>query len=266
MSNASDTNASNGSESTRSVSDANPDQPALATGVNPAMEMGALPVLFRGTVYTQPLSAHLAALFDQLDVQYTYHRHRLLVDTQEHAILPEFWLPQTNTFLFVYSAWPNYEQCVEHESIAKLGHSVTVLVGKQLATAVACAKPSVACAKPLREGEDVMHGWTLEYLTGELRPGWTAFMLVDGRVQLSNMVFPADRRAVHTSVVRALESARKAVDDSKKVPEGLSFAPEGLSFAPEGLSFAPEGLRCSPEGSDTDNELSHTLGKSLKFK
>ena len=242
MSNVSDTNAS---ESNTPVSHANEGD------ANPSMATGALPVLFRGTVYTQPLSAHLAALFDQLDVQYTYHRHRLLVDTQEHAILPEFWLPQSNTFLFVYSAWPNYEQCVEHESIAKLGHSVTVLVGKQLATAV-------ACAKPLREGEDVMHGWTLEYLTGELRPGWTAFMLVDGRVQLSNMVFPADRRAIHTSVVRALESARKAVEDSKKVPEGLSFAPEGLSFAPEGLSFAPSV--------DTDSELSHTLGKSLKFK
>lgn len=247
MSNVSDTN---GSESNTPVSHADEGD------ANPTMATGALPVLFRGTVYTQPLSAHLAALFDQLDVQYTYHRHRLLVDTQEHAILPEFWLPQTNTFLFVYSAWPNYEQCVEHESIAKLGHSVTVLVGKQLATAVACAKPSVACPKPLREGEDVMHGWTLEYLTGELRPGWTAFMLVDGRVQLSNMVFPADRRAIHTSVVRALESARKAVDDSKRVPEGLS---KGLGLSPEGVSFAPEG-------SDTDNELSHTLGKSLKFK
>lgn len=230
MSNASNTNAS---ESNTPVSHANEGD---------AMPTGALPILFQGTVYTQPLSAHLAALFDQLEVQYTYHRHRLLVDTQEHAILPEFWLPQTNTFLFVYSAWPNYEQCVEHESIAKLGHAVTVLVGKQLGTAVACPKPS-------ETGDDVMHGWTLECITGELRPGWTAFMLVDGRVQLSNMVFPADRRAIHTSVVRALESARKAVDDSKKVPEGLS-----------------EGLGLIPEGSDTDNELSHTLGKSLKFK
>jgi len=166
-----------------------------ATNDTSHMTTGVAPLLYQGTVYTQPLAAHIAALFHQQVIPHTYNRHRLLVDTQEHAIVPNFWLPSANTFLFIHTSWPDYDQCVEHEAIAKLGHSVTVLVGTELGTAVAC--PSTP--------SPVMHGWTLECLTAELKPGWTAFMWVDNRVQLTNMVFPADKRAIHASLVQALE-------------------------------------------------------------
>jgi hypothetical protein len=210
------------------------------------MVTGTLPVLFNGTVYTHRLAAHLASLFDQLDVTYIYRRHRLLVDNQDHPIVPDFWLPATNTFLFVYPNWPNYDQCLEHEAIAKLGHNVTVFVGSRLTTAI-----------PPKAVGDYLHGWTVETITGELRQGWTAFMWMDGAtaesarpgVQISNMVFPADKRAIHPSLIRCLETARKAVDDY--VPQ------EG----PRGLCASPDGLCDS-----TDSELSRTLGKSLRFK
>jgi hypothetical protein len=221
---------------------------APGTSSSPPSQMvtGTLPVLFNGTVYTHRLAAHLASLFDQLDVTYIYRRHRLLVDNQDHPIVPDFWLPATNTFLFVYPNWPNYDQCLEHEAIAKLGHNVTVFVGSRLTTAI-----------PPKAVGDYLHGWTLETITGELRQGWTAFMWMDGAtaksagpgVQISNMVFPADKRAIHPSVMRCLETARKAVDDH--VPQ------EG----PGGLCASPDGLCAS-----TDSELSRTLGKSLRFK
>jgi hypothetical protein len=215
------------------------------------MVAGTLPVLFNGTVYTHRLAAHLASLFDQLQVTYTYHRHRFLVDNQDTPIVPEFWLPDTNTFIFVYPNWPNYDQCLEHEAIAKLGHIVTVFVGSRLTTAI-----------PANAVGDHLHGWTLESITGELRSGWTAFMWLDGAtfesaraiantrssraaVQISNMVFPADKRAIHPSVIRYLEAARKAVDDNCGNPPGVSS----------------NGLCAS-----TDSELSHTLGKSLRFQ
>jgi hypothetical protein len=194
------------------------------------MVTGTLPVLFNGTVYTHRLSAHLASLFDQLQETYVYHRHRLMVDNQDQPIVPEFWMPRTNTFLFVYPNWPNYDQCVEHEAIAKLGHNVTVFVGSRLTTAI-----------PHHAMGDYLHGWTLESITGELRQGWTAFMWVDGQLQISNMVFPADKRAIHPNVVRCLEAARQAVDDH--------------------VPASPDGLCAS-----TDSELSRTLGKSLRFK
>ena len=217
------------------------------------MVTGTLPVLFNGSVYTHRLAAHLASLFDQLDVTYIYRRHRLLVDNQDHPIVPDFWLPATNTFLFVYPNWPNYDQCLEHEAIAKLGHNVTVFVGSRLTTAI-----------PPKAVGDYLHGWTLETITGELRQGWTAFMWMDGAtakalgataesagpgVQISNMVFPADKRAIHPSLMRCLETARKAVDDHdpQKGPGGICASPDGLCAS-------------------TDSELSRTLGKSLRFK
>jgi hypothetical protein len=220
------------------------------------MVTGTSPVLFNGTVYTHRLTAHLASLFHQLDVTYTYHRHRFLVDNQDHPIVPDFWLPATNNFLFVYSTWPSHDQCLEHEDIAKLGHNVTVFVGTRLTTAV-----------PLNAEGDHLHGWTLDNISGELRKGWTAFLWLDGEtarstrgsgawsshnVQISNIVFPADKRAIHPSLLLCMESARKAVDDQVTLGNASSIVPVCCTIGGLGVS--------------TDSDLSNTLGKSLKFK
>jgi hypothetical protein len=69
-------------------------------------------------------------------------------------------------------------------------------------------------------------------------------MWVDNRVQLTNMVFPADKRAIHANVVQALECARHTVEQHQKNQEERSVR----------------------LGDSTDSDLSCTLGKSLRFK
>jgi len=194
------------------------------------IETGIPPVMYNKTMFTNLLSAQLAALFNESNrlmshdpqFSFTYRKHKLIL-VSDNPVVPEFWLPVINSFIFVYPQWPTLNECQDHESIAKLGHNVIVFVGTSLSPAVRC------------DGfKGVMHGWTLAAFTGNLMPGWTSFIQDYDRLRIQNIVHPADTAACSERLLQAMNQAIEEVS--------------------------------SDTTSSTVKDLSATLGKSLRLK
>ena len=123
-----------------------------------------LPYYYGGCMYTTQVAAKTAAFLQTEGVKFSYRKHRLILGSPPSTELMDFWLPATNTFLFVYPSMPLVSQCKVHEAVSKLGHNVVVLVG--------------CVASPVRvNSSDPVNGWrgwTLEEFSAKLLPGWTS--------------------------------------------------------------------------------------------
>ena len=162
-------------------------------------DIGTPPVICRGVVYQSRLAAHIATLL--AGPQRTSHRrHRLLVDGEDHPVVPDLWLPEDNRFVFVYAQWPSVEECHRHAAVASLGHTVTVFVGAGLGPMART-----------RDIPDVTHGWSLDAFSGELQRGWTTFGERDNRPVITQATSPVQCQG--GGIVLHMQSARTRVDD-----------------------------------------------------
>lgn len=161
--------------------------------------LGTPPVITRGVVYQSRLAAHIAALLDS-PRRVSHRRHRLLVDGEEHPVVPDLWLPEDNRFIFVYGEWPGLEECRRHAAVAALGHVVTVFVGAGLGPMVRT-----------RDIPDVTQGWSLDAFTGELQRGWTTFSDQGGRPVVAQATSPVECQG--GGIVLHMQAARRRVDE-----------------------------------------------------
>lgn len=174
-------------------------QPRVEALESPDDAIGTPPVICRGVVYQSRLAAHIATLLDGPQ-RISHRRHKLLVDGEEHPVVPDLWLPEDNRFIFVYAQWPAVEECRRHAAVAALGHLVTVFVGAGLGPMART-----------RDIPDVTHGWTLDAFTGELQRGWTTFGERDNRPRICQATSPVQCQG--GGIVLHMQAARTRVDE-----------------------------------------------------
>lgn len=178
----------------------------------------SLPWYFGGEMYTSQVAARAAAFLQGAGIANAYRKHRLVLGSPPHAELMDFWLPDCNTFLFVYPDMPLVAQCRMHESVARLGHNVTVLVG-------GVASPvRVAAADPVGG----WRGWTLLAFTAQLQHGWTSWIDDGDRVRLAALECPYDERCCTARMNDLYGYAEKGVSSTPEEEPAADALVESL--------------------------------------
>ena len=186
-----------------------------AVPVNPQTS----PYLFGAHMYTSQVAAKTAAFIQCLGMKFAYRKHRFVLGSPPETESMEFWLPACNTFLFVYPDMPLVSQCKVHESVAKLGHNVSVLIG--------CVAPPVR----IKASDPVngWRGWTLEEFSAKLLPGWTSWIEDKGSVKLTQIHCPYDERCCTDRLKQMYKYADDHVSQDTDTDEDTADPVEGLS-------------------------------------
>lgn len=208
--------------------DAEPDKAACSHTA------ASLPSYYAGAMYTSHVAAAAAAFLNAAGIKHAYRKHRLVLDSPPRTELMDFWLPATNTFLFVYPDMPLVGQCRMHERVAQLGHNVAVLVGR--------------VAAPVRrtpaDPPNGWRGWTLEEFTARLLPGWTSWIHDAGAegdvaVRLACLECPYDERCCAPELVQLYTCAAEQVS-SKPAEPATDGVVESLRRTVGKLTLQPE--------------------------
>lgn len=192
----------------------------------------SLPFHYGGAMYVSQVAAATAAFLNAAGIKHAYRKHRLVLDAPPRTELMEFWLPATNTFLFVYPDMPVVGQCRMHERVAELGHNVTVLVGR--------------VASPVRrttaDPVNGWRGWTLEEFTARLLPGWASWIhdaaATAAQFRLECLACPYDERCCTPELLQLYAFAAEHV--SPKPADATDSAVESLRRTVGKLTVQPE--------------------------